>query len=170
MRKEGKPILVKGSELQSKVIFVKRVVKVTEGGRMFRFASLVVVGNKNGIVGYGYAKSKEPAFAIRKAELKAQKNLIEVPILRDTLPYDVSAKWCASKVIIKPAAPGTALVASYVVAPVLELAGYKNAISKTLGSTNPRNVIKATFKALKQLKTPKQIAEERGIPLSKLFN
>ncbi len=164
------PLKVKEAEFESRVIFIKRVVKVTEGGRVFRFASLVVVGNKKGIVGFGYSKAKEPARAVLKAELKARKNLIKVPIIRGTLPYPVEAKWCASRVLLKPAAPGTALVASYVVSPVLELAGYTDVISKTLGSTNPRNVIKAVFLALKQLKMPGEIAEERGITLQKLFN
>jgi len=163
-------MILKDVQLESRVIFIKRVVRVTEGGRVFRFAALVVVGNKNGIVGYGYSKSKEPSIAVRKAELKAYKNLIEVPIIRGTIPHDVEAKWCASRIILKPAAPGTALRASYVVAPVLELAGYTDVLSKTLGSTNPRNVIKAVFRALKMLRTPKQIAELRGITLEKLFN
>jgi len=156
--------------LKEKLITVKRVTKVTKGGRHFSFSALVVVGDGNGKVGFALGKSKEVTAAITKATEKAKKNIIEVKILKGTIPHEVYAKFGAAKVLIKPASEGTGIKAGGAMRAVLELAGIKNVLAKNLGSTNPHNVLKATFLALSKLRDPYTIARQRGIPLEKVFN
>lgn len=156
--------------LEEKVVAVNRVTKVVEGGRSFSSAAIVVVGNGEGIVGYGLGKAKELVDAIAKGVEEARRNLIQVPILRGTIPHESIGRHSGGKVLIKPAALGTGVIAGGGVRIVLERAGVKNVLSKSQGSSNPHNVVKATFKALLQLRDPVTIARQRGISLDKVFN
>ena len=156
--------------LEEKVVKINRVTKVVKGGRNFSFAAIVVVGDGQGIVGYGLGKAKEVKSAIIKGIEEAKKNLIKVPILRDTLPHTSVGKFGAGSVLLKPAAPGTGIIAGGGVRIVLESAGIQNVLSKSKGSSNPHNIVKATFQALLQLRDPITIAAQRGITLSKVFN
>jgi|SRR5690606_9694117 small subunit ribosomal protein S5 len=157
-------------ELQEKVVAINRVVKTTKGGRTFSFSALVVVGNGNGIVGHGLGKAKEVQEAISKGIDDARKNLIHVPVMNGTIPHDQFAKEGAAKVLIKPAAQGTGVIAGGSMRAVLESAGITDVLSKSLGSANPHNVVKATFKALSMLREPVQVAKDRNVNLKKVFN
>lgn len=157
-------------ELKDKVVAINRVVKTTKGGRAFSFSALVVVGDGNGIVGHGLGKAKEVQEAITKGIEDAKKNLIKVPIFKGTIPHDQLSKDGAAKVMIKPATPGTGVIAGGSMRAVLEAAGYTDVLSKSLGSANPHNVVKATFKALATLREPISIAKTRNIGLKKVFN
>lgn len=157
------------SDLQDRLVTLNRVAKVVKGGRRFGFAALVVVGDNNGIVGLGHGKAGEVASAIAKANEDAKKNLIKVPVLNGTIPHDIVHKYGASKIILKPAAPGTGILAGGAMRAVLELAGIKNVLGKSTGSTNPHNVLKATLYALANLEDPYAVAKRRGIPLEKVF-
>jgi small subunit ribosomal protein S5 len=157
-------------ELKEKVVSINRVVKTTKGGRAFSFSALVVVGNENGIVGHGLGKAKEVQEAITKGIEDAKKNLIKVPIMHGTIPHDQLAKEGAAKVLIKPAAHGTGVIAGGSMRAVLESAGITDILAKSLGSANPHNVVKATFKALGLLREPLQISRTRHISLKKVFN
>lgn len=163
---------VKASELElkDKVVAINRVVKTTKGGRAFSFSALVVVGDGNGIVGHGLGKAKEVQEAITKGIEDAKKNLIKVPIFKGTIPHDQFSKDGAAKVMIKPATPGTGVIAGGSMRAVLEAAGYTDVLSKSLGSANPHNVVKATFKALGTLREPVGVAKTRNIALKKVFN
>jgi len=156
-------------ELKDKVVSINRVTKVTKGGRNFRFSALVVVGDGNGIVGYGLGKANEVQEAISKGIDDAKKNLIRVPVMNGTIPHDQWTKLGASKVLIKPAAPGTGVLAGGSMRAVLEAAGYTDVLAKSLGSPNPQNVVKATVQALKELRDPYTVAKQRGISVQKLF-
>ncbi|HEB62174.1 MAG TPA: 30S ribosomal protein S5 [Bacteroidetes bacterium] len=158
------------NELKEKLVTLNRVTKVTKGGRTFSFAALVVVGDGNGIVGYGLGKSRDVTEAIGKATEVAKKNLMKVPIIRGTIPHEQKGKYGGGKVLIKPAAEGTGVIAGGAMRAVLETAGYHNVLAKSQGSSNPHNVIKATLDALNQLRDPYEIAKQRGIELDKLFN
>jgi small subunit ribosomal protein S5 len=162
---------VKGGdlELKEKVVSINRVVKTTKGGRTFSFSALVVVGNGSGVVGHGLGKAKEVQEAIAKGIDDAKKNLIKVPIMHGTIPHDQLAKEGAAKVLIKPAAHGTGVLAGGSMRAVLESAGLTDVLAKSLGSANPHNVVKATFKALALLREPIQIARTRNIGLKKVF-
>ena len=162
---------VKGAdlELKEKVVGINRVVKTTKGGRTFSFSALVVVGNGGGVVGHGLGKAKEVQEAITKGIEDAKKNLIKVPIMHGTIPHDQLAKEGAAKVLIKPAAHGTGVLAGGSMRAVLESAGLTDVLAKSLGSANPHNVVKATFKALALLREPIQIARTRNIGLKKVF-
>ena len=149
-------------ELKEKVVSVNRVAKVVKGGRTFRFSVLVVVGDSNGHVGVGTGKSSEVPEAIKKATDDAKKNLVEVSLVNGTLPHEYTTNFGSSKVILKPAVEGTGIIAGGAVRPVLELAGVKNVTAKTLGSRNSRNVVYATIKALKAMRTPEEVAKLRG--------
>ncbi len=150
------------TELKEKVVNVSRVAKVVKGGRTFRFSVLVVVGDSNGRVGVGTGKSSEVPEAIKKATDDAKKNLVEVSLVNGTLPHEYTTNFGSSKVILKPAVEGTGIIAGGAVRPVLELAGVKNVTAKTLGSRNSRNVVYATIKALKAMRTPEEVARLRG--------
>lgn len=157
-------------ELKDKVVAINRVVKTTKGGRAFSFSALVVVGDGNGIVGHGLGKAKEVQEAITKGIEDAKKNLIKVPIFKGTIPHDQLSKDGAAKVMIKPATPGTGVIAGGSMRAVLEAAGYTDVLTKSLGSANPHNVVKATFKALGTLREPVGVAKVRNIGLKKVFN
>jgi small subunit ribosomal protein S5 len=163
---------VKGGDLEltDKVVSINRVVKTTKGGRAFSFSALVVVGDGNGVVGHGLGKAKEVQEAITKGIDDAKKNLIKVPVMHGTIPHDQFAKEGAAKVLIKPAAPGTGVIAGGSMRAVLEAAGIHNVLSKNLGSANPHNVVKATFLALSMLREPVTVAKTRNINLKKVFN
>jgi small subunit ribosomal protein S5 len=156
-------------ELKEKVVAVNRVVKTTKGGRTFSFSALVVVGNEGGVVGQGLGKAKEVQEAITKGIEDAKKNLVKVPIMHGTIPHDQLAKAGAAKVLIKPAAHGTGVIAGGSMRAVLESAGITDVLAKSLGSANPHNVVKATIKALTLLREPVQVSKERNIKLSKVF-
>lgn len=145
--------------LIDKIVYINRVAKVVKGGKRFSFSAIVVVGDGKGKVGYGLGKANEVPEAIRKGIEKAKKNMINIAIVNGTIPYEVTGKFGAGMVFLKPAAEGTGVIAGSVVRAVVESAGIKNILTKCLGSRNPHNVIKATMEALKQLKTSEEIAK-----------
>jgi small subunit ribosomal protein S5 len=159
-----------GLELVDKLVGVQRVTKVTKGGRAFGFSAIVVVGDGNGVVGHGLGKSKDVSSAIAKAVEDAKKNLVRIPILEATLPHEQKGKFGGAKVFIKPASNGTGVIAGGAVRAVLESVGIHDVLSKSQGSSNPHNVVKATFDALLQLRSAASIAKQRGISLEKVFN
>ena len=159
-----------GLELQDHLVGVQRVTKVTKGGRAFGFSAIVVVGDGNGVVGHGLGKSKDVASAIAKAIEDAKKNLVRIPIHKQTLPHEQKGKYGGAKVFLKPASHGTGVIAGGAVRAVLESVGIHDVLSKSQGSSNPHNVVKATFDALLQLRSAGMIAKERGISLDKVFN
>jgi small subunit ribosomal protein S5 len=158
-----------GLELKDRLVGVQRVTKVTKGGRAFGFSAIVVVGDENGVVGHGLGKSKEVATAISKAVEDAKKNLIRIPLERGTLPHEQKGKFGGARVFIKPASQGTGVIAGGAVRAVLEAVGVHDVLSKSQGSSNPHNVVKATFDALLQLRNARTIARQRGITLDKVF-
>lgn len=157
-------------ELQERVVSINRVVKTTKGGRAFSFSALVVVGNGAGVVGHGLGKAKEVQEAITKGIDDAKKNLIKVPVMNGTIPHQQFAKQGAAKVLIKPAAHGTGVIAGGSMRAVLESAGVTDVLTKNLGSPNPQNVVKATFAALGMLREPLRVAKDRNVNLKKVFN
>ena len=159
-----------GLDLKDRLVGVQRVTKVTKGGRAFGFSAIVVVGDENGVLGQGLGKSKEVYEAIAKAIEDAKKNLVRIPIKKGTLPHEQKGKYGGAKVFIKPASEGTGVIAGGAVRAVLESVGVQNVLSKSQGSSNPHNVVKATFDALLKLRSPEKIAKERGISIEKVFN
>ncbi|MCI2229755.1 30S ribosomal protein S5 [Polaribacter sp. MSW13] len=159
-----------GLELVDRLVGVQRVTKVTKGGRAFGFSAIVVVGDGNGVVGHGLGKSKDVSSAIAKAVEDAKKNLVRIPILEATLPHEQKGKFGGAKVFLKPASHGTGVIAGGAVRHVLESVGIHDVLSKSQGSSNPHNVVKATFNALLQLRSAASIAKQRGISLEKVFN
>ena len=159
-----------GLELQDHLVGVQRVTKVTKGGRAFGFSAIVVVGDGNGVVGHGLGKSKDVASAIAKAIEDAKKNLVRIPIHKQTLPHEQKGKYGGARVYLKPASHGTGVIAGGAVRAVLESVGVHDVLSKSQGSSNPHNVVKATFDALLQLRSAGMVAKERGISLEKVFN
>jgi len=157
-------------DLKDKLVHVNRVAKVTKGGRTFTFSALVVVGDGAGTVGTGLGKAREVQEAINKAIDDAKKNLIKVPILKGTIPHEQTSKYSASKVWLKPASHGTGVIAGGAMRAVLESAGVTDVLAKSLGSTNPHNVVKATIQALSELRDPITVAQTRGVKLQKVFN
>lgn len=158
------------AELKDKLVTVNRVAKVTKGGRTFSFAAIVVVGDGHGTVGQGLGKARDVADAIAKAIDDAKKNLVTVPIYKGTIPHPQHGKYGAGKVFIKPAADGTGVIAGGAMRAVLEIAGVQNVLAKTIGSSNPHNVVKATIDALVKLRDPRTIAQQRGLKLTELFS
>ncbi len=157
-------------ELKDKLVAVNRVTKVTKGGRTFSFSAIVVVGNENGIVGHGLGKSLEVTDAITKGIEDAKKNLIKVPIRKGTVPHAQLGKFSGAKVYIKPATNGTGVIAGGAMRAVLESVGIKDVLAKSLGSSNPHNVVKATISALSQMRDASSVAKQRGIELDRVFN
>ncbi len=155
-------------DLQEKLVVVNRVSKTVKGGRIARFAALMVVGDGNGHVGYGLGKAAEVPEAVRKGIEDAKKNMIEVSLKDTTIPHEVIGQFGAGSVLLKPASKGTGIIAGKTVRVVLELAGIKNIRSKSLRSNNPINVVKATFEGLKSLRTAEQVAKTRGISVEQL--
>jgi small subunit ribosomal protein S5 len=163
---------VKSSEIEFKdrLVSINRVTKVTKGGRAFTFAAIVVVGNENGVVGYGLGKASEVQAAIAKGIEDAKKNLIKVPVLKGTIPHEQYGKYGGALVFLKPAAPGTGVIAGGAMRAVLESVGVHDVLAKSKGSSNPHNVVKATLDALTQLRDPYTVAQLRGISMEKVFN
>ncbi len=163
---------VKSSEIEFKdrLVSIQRVTKVTKGGRTFSFSAIVVVGNETGVVGYGLGKAKEVTAAIAKGIDDAKKNLIKVPLIKHTIPHEQIGKYGGALVFMKPAAPGTGVIAGGAMRAVLESVGIKDVLAKSKGSSNPHSVVKATIDALVQLRDPYAIAQLRGIDLNKVFN
>lgn len=168
-KKKNNRVKSSESEMKEKLVALNRVAKVTKGGRTFSFAAIVVVGDGKGTVGHGLGKAREVASAITKAADDAKKSLIKVPVYKGTIPHAQHGKYGAGKVLIKPAADGTGVIAGGAMRAVLEMAGVQNVLAKSLGSSNPHNVIKATVDALSRLRSPIDIAKTRGISLQKVF-
>ncbi len=157
-------------EFEESVVEIRRVVKVVKGGKNLSFRAIVVVGNKKGKVGLGVASAREVVPAIRKASNLARRNLMDVSIINDTIPHEVLVKYDAAKMLIKPAAPGTGIISSTTVRPALELAGIKNVLCKSLGSSNSLTMLRAVFRGFEMIKPPQYYAKLRGISLRQLFH
>ncbi len=157
-------------DLKERVVHLNRVAKVVKGGRRFSFNSIVVVGDGNGHVGVGFGKANEVTDAITKATENAKKSLIRVKIVNGTIPHPVVSKYGAAKVMLKPAAPGTGVIAGGAIRAIMDSAGISNILAKNLGSTNPHNVVKATMKALEEMRDAYAVARERGMSLVELFS
>ena len=159
-----------GIDLTDRLVGVQRVTKVTKGGRTFGFSAIVVVGDGKGVVGYGLGKSKDVASAIAKAVEEAKKNLVRIPLSGHTIPHENEARYGGAQVFLRPASEGTGVIAGGAVRAVLESAGVHDVLSKSKGSSNPHNVVKATFKALLNLRSVEVVARQRGISIGKVFN
>lgn len=157
-------------DLKEKVVYINRVAKVVKGGRRFSFSAIVVVGDGNGYVGIGLGKANEVVNAIAKATEKAKKEIIRIKLIGGTIPYEIFGKYGAGRVILKPASPGTGVIAGGPVRAICEVVGIHDILTKILGSSNPHSVVKATIVALKRLEDPMTIARNRGISLKELFS
>ncbi|MEJ6734533.1 MAG: 30S ribosomal protein S5 [Flavobacteriales bacterium] len=157
-------------ELVDKLVGIQRVTKVTKGGRTFSFSAIVVVGDGKGIVGHGLGKSQEVTSAISKAIDAAKKNLVKIPVHKGTIPHEQSAKFSGSQVLIKPASNGTGVKAGGAMRAVLESAGVTDVLAKSKGSSNPHNLVKATIKALTELRDARAVANQRGVNLETVYN
>ncbi len=159
-----------GLELVEKVVSIQRVTKVTKGGRTFSFSAIVVVGDQNGVVGYGLGKAKEVTLAITKATDNAKKQLVKIPLVNGTIPHEQYGKYGGASVFIRPASSGTGVIAGGAMRSVIESVGVKDILSKSKGSTNPHNLVKATVQALMSLRDVNEIASIRGVSVNKVFN
>lgn len=157
-------------ELKDRLVAINRVTKVTKGGRTFSFSAIVVVGDENGIVGWGLGKAGEVTAAIAKAVESAKKNLVKVPILKGTIPHEQSARFGGASVFMKPASHGTGLTAGGAMRAVLESVGVTDVLAKSKGSSNPHNLVKATIEALMELRDARTVAQHRGVTMDKVFN
>ena len=158
------------AQLEERLVAVNRVTKVTKGGRTFSFAAIVVVGNKNGVVGWGLGKAGEVAAAMQKGTEAARKNLIKVPVHKETIPHKQAAHFSGATILLKPASHGTGVKAGGAMRAVLESVGITDILAKSKGSSNPHNLVKATFEALCELRDSVTVAQNRGISVSKVFN
>ena len=156
-------------ELKDRLVAINRVTKVTKGGRTFSFAAIVVVGNENGIVGWGLGKASEVTTAISKGTESAKKNLVRIPIHKGTIPHEQAAKFGGAEVLIKPATLGTGVKAGGAMRAVLESVGITDVLAKSKGSSNPHNLVKATIAALSELRSPAMVAQNRNVPVEKVF-
>ncbi len=157
-------------ELKDRLVAINRVTKVTKGGRHFRFAAIVVVGDGNGVVGYGLGKANEVTVAIQKGVEDAKKNLVKIPVINKTIPHDMVAKFDGAEVFMKPAAPGTGVKAGGAMRAVFESAGVQNVLAKSKGSSNPHNLVKATVRALTEMRDAYTVAGMRGVSMQNVFN
>ena len=157
-------------ELKDRLVAINRVTKVTKGGRTFSFSAIVVVGNENGIVGWGLGKANEVTTAIAKGVEAAKKNLVKVPVIKGTIPHEQVANFGGARVFMKPASHGTGLVAGGAMRAVLESAGVHDVLAKSKGSSNPHNLVKATIEALCEMRDANTVAQHRGVTLDKVFN
>lgn len=157
-------------ELKDRLVAINRVTKVTKGGRTFTFAAIVVVGDGNGVIGWGLGKAGEVTAAIAKGTESAKKNLVKVPVIKGTIPHEMEVSYDGARVLLKPAAAGTGLKAGGAMRAVLESVGVKDVIAKSKGSSNPHNLVKATISALSQMRDAYTVAGDRGISMEKVFN
>ncbi|MFA8342051.1 MAG: 30S ribosomal protein S5 [Rhodothermaceae bacterium] len=165
-----KNIKTNDADLKDRLVAINRVTKVTKGGRTFSFSAIVVVGNENGIVGWGLGKANEVTTAIAKGVEAAKKNLIKVPVYKGTIPHEQLARYGGAEVFIKPASHGTGVKAGGAMRAVLESVGVTDVLAKSKGSSNPHNLVKATFEALAELRDAHTVADHRGVSLDKVFN
>lgn len=170
MLSQGKKFKANDAELKDKLVAVNRVTKVTKGGRTFTFAAIVVIGDGNGTVGYGLGKANEVSVAATKGIEDAKKNLIKVPVLKGTIPHEQTAKYGGASVWLKPATSGTGVKAGGAMRAVLESVGITDILAKSKGSSNPHNLVKATFLALSQLRDAYTVAQNRGVDINTVFN
>ena len=170
MNKDIRSIKTVDLDLKDRLVSIQRVTKVTKGGRTFSFSAIVVVGNEDGIVGHGLGKANEVTTAIAKGVEDAKKNLIKVPVINGTIPHEQFAKFGGAQVFLKPASEGTGVKAGGAMRAVLESVGVKNVLAKSKGSSNPHNLVKATFEALLELRDAVMVADHRGVNLDKVFN
>ena len=157
-------------ELKDRLVAINRVTKVTKGGRTFSFSAIVVVGNEDGIIGWGLGKASEVTTAIAKGVEAAKKNLIKVPVLKGTIPHEQIAKFGGAEVLIKPASHGTGVKAGGAMRAVLESVGVTDVLAKSKGSSNPHNLVKATIEALSELRDAKTVAQNRGVSINTVYN
>jgi small subunit ribosomal protein S5 len=170
MAKNIKKVKTSDLELKDRLVAINRVTKVTKGGRTFSFSAIVVVGNEDGIVGWGLGKASEVTSAIAKGVDAAKKNLVKVPIINGTIPHSQEAKFGGANILLKPASSGTGVKAGGAMRAVLESVGVHDILAKSKGSSNPHNLVKATFAALLELRDAYTVAEHRGVTLEKVFN